>query len=163
MIKLQKIIDLDLLKVDYFLEKYNDKIISQELLEYLKNQAMLINNKDTIKIIIHRKCHMKDDYIEILKNNLKSEYTYYRKRLHYNNIIQIIFFICGFILLLLSHGMKKIEVLEEVLLISGWVFIWEMIEMELFSDSKNIRHLRTLKKLLKSEIIDDYQGSEPIL
>lgn len=162
-IKLEKVVEIDLLEESAFLEKYNKQIVSRELLEYLKNQAAIMNNKDKIKIVIHRKCRMPNNYIEILKNALISEYIYYRKRIHYNNIIQVIFLICGFMLLLLSHGMKKFEVLEEILLISGWVFIWEMIEMELFSDSKNIHNRRIIKKLLKSEIVDDYQKLENIL
>lgn len=160
---MEKIIELDLLEVSDFFEKYNKEIISQDLLAYLKNQATFMSRKDNIKIIIHRYCRMPDNYLTVLKNGLQSEYKFYQKRIHFNNIIQVIFLICGFMLLLLSHGMKNFEVLEEILLISGWVFIWEMIEMELFSDSKNSHNRKIIKKLLHSEIIDEYHQEDNIL
>lgn len=160
---MEKIIEIDLLEKNNFLEKYNKQLISRDLLEYIENQATYLNKREQVKIIIHRKCRMPDDYLTILKNSLRREYIFYKKRLHFNNIIQVVFLICGFMLLLLSHGMKNHEVLEEILLISGWVFIWEMIEMELFSDSKNLHKLKILKKILKGDIIDDYRKGDNIL
>ncbi len=155
MINLEKIIEIDILDESDFLERYNKQIVSSELLHYIINQATYLNNKDSLKMIIHRKCHMPDNYLKILKDALEREYIFYKRRLHFNNILQIVFLICGFLLLFLSQGIKNAEVLKEILLIGGWVFIWEMIELELFSDSKNHHNLKVLKKLLKSEIIDD--------
>lgn len=163
MIKLEKVIELDLLEESDFLEKYNKHFISRDLLEYLKNQAAIISTKEKIKIIIHRRCPIPENYINLLKNGLRNEYTFYQKRIHFNNIIQAVFLICGFTLLLLSHLINNLEVLEEILLISGWVFIWEMIEMELFSDSKNFHNRKIIKNLLNSEIIDEYCKEESIL
>lgn len=157
---MEKILEINLSEPSDFLEKYNKKLISRELLVYIINQVSYLNSKDKVKIIIHRQCRMPDDYIGLLKENLRREYLFYQKRIHFDNILQVVFLICGFILLFLSHILKHAEILEEILLIGGWVFIWEMVEMELFTDSKHNHNCRVIKKILKSEIIDDeYQDA----
>ena len=49
---------------------------------------------------------------------------------------------------------KEDVIWKEVLLIGGWVPIWETIDIELFSDLEGRRKRIILKKLLKSEIIE---------
>lgn len=162
MINIKTVIEIDLYNKQDFYDKYNHKIISQELINYIKNQASHANTKK-LEILINRHCRMDDDYLDLLKNTLKNDYLLYRRKLHLNNITQVLFLICGFILLILSHGIKKYAVLEEILLICGWVFIWEMIELQLFTDSKNIYNCKILKKLSNTNIQDKYCKDDFIL
>ena len=45
-----------------------------------------------------------------------------------------------------------IDVIDEIILIGGWVFIWSAIEFEITSDYNELRKRKIIKKLLKSEI-----------
>lgn len=49
---------------------------------------------------------------------------------------------------------KEDVIWKEVLLIGGWVPIWETIDIELFSDLEGRRKRIILKRLLESEIIE---------
>lgn len=44
--------------------------------------------------------------------------------------------------------------MKEILLISGWVPIWEMVKIELFPDVQGRIKRKYIKKLLKSDIIE---------
>ena len=46
-------------------------------------------------------------------------------------------------------------IFKEIILIGGWVLIWEMIELEIFSDVKEKRKRIILKKILNSEFIEN--------
>ena len=43
---------------------------------------------------------------------------------------------------------------KEIVLISGWVPLWEVIDVELFSDYEGRKKRRIITKLLNSEIIE---------
>ena len=69
-----------------------------------------------------------------------------------NNLIQFAYFIIGLLLLVISRLIGNASILKEVFLIGGWVFIWEVLEIELFHDFKNNLRAKKVKQLLKSEI-----------
>ena len=58
----------------------------------------------------------------------------------------------GSILIYIALKIKNIEVWREILLISGWVPIWEMVKIELFPDVEGRIKRKIINKLLKSEI-----------
>jgi len=60
----------------------------------------------------------------------------------------------GSILIYLSFKIKNVQVWREILLISGWVPIWEMVKIELFPDVEGRIKRRIINKLLKSEIVE---------
>ena len=57
-------------------------------------------------------------------------------------------------MLLISTFIKNMNILNEIVLIGAWVPIWEAIELELFTDTKEKRKRKQLKKILKGEIIE---------
>ena len=75
---------------------------------------------------------------------------------HYNNIRQLILFIIGLILLILSMTIE-IDLLKEILLIGSWVPIWEAFDSELFLDFNEKTKRKILKKLMKSKITENME------
>lgn len=148
---MKKIIDVDLNEKNDFLERYNKNKVSSSLIEYLIKEAKYIS-KDT-EIEIHFHFHFKqDNFKDMFINALKEEYNSTINDHYFNNIFQILLFLLGILFLSLSTLFKEGVIWKEILLIGGWVPIWEMIELELFNDVRGRKRKFIIKKLLNSEI-----------
>lgn len=150
---MEKIIEIDLNNKYDFVEKYNENKISRELIDYIIKQSIPTTKKEKIKIIINAKCDLDKDCVESLKKGLEEEYDRSMKEHKITDIKQICLLILGIVLLSLSTLIKEGVIWKEILLISGWVPIWEMVELELLSDANGKGKRRIIKKLLKSEIV----------
>lgn len=150
-----KEIKIDIVNKKDLLEKYNENKVSRDVIEYLIKEAMLAEKEDKIEIIVNKdKEILSEDCKELIKNGLKDEYKRSLETEHDNNIKQLYFLILGIILLFFSTQIKEDGIWKEILLISGWVPIWEMVKIELFPDVQGRIKRRYIKKLLKSEIIE---------
>ena len=102
--------------------------------------------KDKIKIIINKKCYLEEDSIKLIKEGLKEENQRSLRERDSNNVRQLFFFVLGVIFIFLSTLIKDETIWKEILVITGWVPIWEMIEMELFPDAAGRKERRVIKK-----------------
>lgn len=129
---MKRIIELDIVNKDDLLEKYNKKQASRDLINYIVESISYIDKKDEVKIILNN--HFKDiNSKELILEGLKREYHKSLVKYIHNNIVQIIYLILGVVMIFLSTIIKE-SILSEVVLIGGFVFIWAMIEMEIFTD-----------------------------
>ena len=147
-------IEIDLINKEDFVEKYNEKKVSKELIEYIIKQAMYIKERDKIKITLNRKFEAKEDCIKMLKEALKEEYNQSLDIRRRNNEKQVCLLILGIAFLFFSRLMDEGVIWKEILLITGWVPIWEVIEVELFPDMEGRQKRRIIKKILESEIVE---------
>ncbi len=148
---MEKIIEIDILDKHDLVEKYNDQKLASDLISYILEQAMFIKKQDKVKIIIDKKCDIDINVEDIIKKGLKEEYDKLVRIYQLTNIKQVILFVLGITFLFLSSLIEE-GIGKEILLISGWVPIWETIEIELFGDLEVKRKRNILKKLLKSTI-----------
>jgi len=141
------IINITIEKKEYFFEKYNDYKVSKELINYLIKESI---NKQNIKVIINSSfdINFKQYIIEGLNQELENNLEQKRQ----NNLFQILLIFLGIFFICLSVIFKDFIIWHEVMLIGGWVPIWEAIDIELFRDSKAREKRYTIKKLLNSEI-----------
>ena len=151
---MEKEIKIDIVDKSDLLEKYNENKVSRDLIEYIIKEAMLINKEDKINIIVNKDKTIEEDCKMLTINGLKDEYKRSIEKQHDNNIKQIYLLILGIILLFLSTLIKDEGIWKEILLISGWVPIWEMVKIEIFPDVEGRIKRRIIKKILKSEIIE---------
>jgi len=149
---MEKTIEVDIRKKEDLYEKYNQKIVSRELINYLILNTPIIKKQDTIKIIINNETKESDIAI-LIKEGLKKEYNDSINRRNRNNVLQALYFFIGLIGLYISTLITNV-VFKEVVLIGGWVFIWALVEMELFLDGKGRIKRKVLQKLLLSEFIE---------
>lgn len=149
---MKKILEIDLVSVDSLFEKYNRRQISKELIDYMVNEAdLLLREKVDLKIIINNQVKNDSDIIKIIKQKLLDEYDKTILK-HQNNIIkQLIYFLIGITALFFSTLIQD-TIFKEIVLIGGWVLIWYMVELELFSDMELRKRRRVIKRLLESEI-----------
>lgn len=147
-----KTVEIDIKNENDLFEKYSKTNISKEVINYLVLNTPKHRKNDKFKIIINNYTNI--DAHELLIKGLKDNYEKSLDRYIYNNKIQIIYLIIGIILLFISKYIEEV-VFNELILIIGWFFIWVMFEEELSSDITNRKRRKILKKLLKSEIIEN--------
>lgn len=149
---MEKVIRIDLFNESDLTNKYNDSIVSKDLINYIFEQAKFINNKDSIKVIIIKNFDKDVDIIKLIKESLNEEYLSTLKKTYLNDIKQILFLLFGIVCLFLSTIIHN-SIIKEIILIGGWVLIWEMLDSQLFSDTQLKRNKVVLKKLLNAEFI----------
>ena len=140
-----KVIEVNLKSEDELLEKYSGKL-SNELLKYLINESKYTD--ESLKIVV--KTNMEADSVkDVIKSGLNSalKNAEYIDKLYNNK--QILLFIMGITILIISTLILN-QVIKEIVIIAGWVFIWEVIDISLNTDIETRITKRTVKKLLKS-------------
>lgn len=156
---MEKEIIIDINNHYELVEKYNDNKISQDMIRYVIKEAMLAKKYDHIKLVINKKCNISNKNVtEMLKVGLKEEYQRSLTQYQSNNKRQLFFLCLGFILIFLALLIKERTVIKEILLISGWVPIWEIMELELYPDVYSRRKRKTIDKLLNSEFLENDLG-----
>ena len=85
----------------------------------------------------------------MINKSMNDLYILNLKKSYINNIKQVIFLVLGIICLVL-YGVVNNPIISEIILIGGWVLIWEMVDLFLFSDTQLKRYKIVLKKLLKA-------------
>ena len=151
---MEKEIIIDINNIYELVEKYNDNKISQDMIKYVVKEAMLVKNYEKIKLVINKKCNVKNNVSKMLKVGLKEEYQRSLQQYQSNNKRQLFFLFLGFILIFLALLIKERTVIKEILLISGWVPIWEIMELELYPDVYSRKKRKVIDKLLNSEFIE---------
>ena len=146
-------IEIDIIDKKDLLEKFNTKKVSKDLINYLIDTTSDIKKEDKVTIIINN--YLGDEnLIRLIKEGLKAEYEKCLKKHFVTDLRQFLYFILGIIAIFVST-LFETEVLHEIILIGGWVLIWEMVELEIFTDRDNYKKRKILKKLLESEFIEN--------
>lgn len=149
---MEKIIEIDLCEKDDLLGRYSNENVSRDLIEYLIEESILIDKKDTIKVVINNGCDVSnDDCYRLIKGGLRREYQKSLKYRKLNNFKQVTLFFIGLLFLFISTIISGNKIFGEVFLIIGWVPIWELAEIELFTDVNEKRKRKNIRRLLKSE------------
>lgn len=148
---MERIIQINLTNKTDFYDKYNKKLVSKELINYIIESAYYFDADDTIKIEITN--NTKDDYIGLVRDGLNREYDKSVFASYKNDFTQFFYLIAGVFIIFLSTLIGG-TVFKEIILIGGWVFIWAMVESEIFTDIKNKNKRKIIRKLLDSEFIE---------
>lgn len=152
---MEKIIEVNIANKEDFLDKYNKKRVTNDITDYIIRQSMYVTKKDKLKIIINKKCRLEQNCIQMIKDALNEEYNNSMKLHHSIDIKQTFLVILGMAALIFYSILREEVIWGEILLITGWVGIWEAMDLEFFDDASERRKRRTLKKLLSSEIIEN--------
>lgn len=147
---MERIIQINLTNKTDFYDKYNKKLVSKELINYIIESAYYFDADDTIKIEITN--NTKEEYVTLIREGLNREYDKSITLSYKNDFTQVFYLIAGILIIFLSTLIGG-TVLKEIVLIGGWVFIWAMVESEIFADIKNKKKRKIIRKLLDSEFI----------
>ena len=151
---MENLLEIDIDNKYDLIDKYNEKKLSKELLKYIINQTIFTKKNKKIKIVINKKININEDSVEMIREGLKKEYTKSLEKRNRNNVKQCILLMLGMIFIFIATRIENRGMWREIILITGWVPIWEMVKIELFSDVYGRRKRRIIKKLLTSEIVE---------
>lgn len=149
---MEEIIKIDLYNKDDVLEKYNKDVINKELINYIVDNAIYTKKNIPIKLIINN--NLNNSYIDLIKESLLREYNNGIIKHIRNHTRQIIYLLIGVLLLFISTIIER-TILKEVILIGGWVLIWEMMELVIFSYTSGRRKKNILNRIINGEIIEN--------
>ena len=151
---MKKTIVVDLEHKADLVSRYNDEKVDDDLIEYLIKQGMYYKRSDKFVIVVEKSKNVEQSSINYIKAGLNEAYNKSLKIRDLNNLKQIGLFFMGIFFLTLSTLVDSESIWYELMIIGGWVPIWEMIEVELFPDVEERRKRKVIKKLLKSEIVE---------
>lgn len=123
-------------------EKYSNEV-SKDLIKYLVDEA---KTKEDIEIIIKTKLDIKN-IDKFIKEGLEESYKDIRVIDKFYDNKQVLLFIIGMIFLIFST-LTKPELIKELVLIIGWIAVWEVLDIAINIDSKQRFNKRIIKKLL---------------
>lgn len=141
-----KSIIVNLRKEQDLYEKYSNEV-SSELIKYLVDEARV---KDDIEIIINTKLDI-NNIEKLIKEGLENSYNDTKIIDKFYDNKQIILFIVGMIFLIFST-ITKPEVIKELILIIGWIAVWEVLDIAINIDSKQKYNRKIIKKLINCKI-----------
>ena len=146
---MKKKIEIDIIDIEKLVDTYNIYQLNKELLNYIIRKALSVEDKEEIEIIINNKTEV--SATKLIKEGLEEELVKSKIRHKHINKQQLIYFLLGIISIFLTLFIN-IEVIDEIILIGGWVFIWSTIELEITADYNELRKRKIIKKLLNSTI-----------
>ena len=127
-------------------EKYSNEV-SSELLNYLIDEAKV---KEDIEIIVNTKLDI-NNIDKLIKKGLEDSYKDTKLIDKFYNSKQIKFLIFGILFLLFSTFMK-LELIKELVLIMGWITVWEVLDIAINIDSKQKFNRKIINKLINCKI-----------
>lgn len=142
-------------KKDY-INSFNNDRISRDLNDYILEESKTFNIKKKIEIRIKPEFEMTEeeknklvDMIRLSYNDDVKEISYLIKKLITRNIFM---FLLGLFILILYYFESNLPIMSEVILIIGWVLIWETIYNLFFAGLKNSTIKKRRLQLVNSNI-----------
>lgn len=155
--KLDNIIEVFLHDRDDYINIFNNDRISSDLDDYILNETKTIGLKEHIIIEIKSEFDMSDDEKNKLRDMIKLsfyddiiELNVFEKNLLKKNII---FMIIGVLFILMYFLFNDFIIINELLLIIGWLFVSESIYALIFGSSDNNIKIIKRKQLVNSDIL----------
>lgn len=137
---------------------FNENKLSDSLSNYILEECKGFNYNSEIEIHIKANFEVsREEKINII-NMIRSNYgnDIKENNIYMNHLTKrnIIFFIAGCLITAYSFVIEKSSpIISEIVLIIGWISIWEVLYSLFFSESKKRLEIKRLKQLANSKII----------
>lgn len=138
--------------------KFNNDMLSEELSNYIYNECKGNPIKNKIKININSVFEIdglqKDKIIDMIRSNFGTDIRENLLYLKHTNTKGLISFIIGVILILIYNILNTLNLswISEIILIIGWLLIWEAVYNYLFLETNKRIKIKRLIKLTEAEI-----------
>lgn len=150
------IINIELNQKEDYINKFNNKRISQDLNNYILEETKTVKLTDKITIEINSKTKLtkeeQKELVTMIKLSYKDdldELLIYEKRI---NLKSITLLLIGVIILLAYYLSNNLFFVSEFILIIGWLMIWEAADALIFSKTQNRIKQTRRKQLIHSNI-----------
>lgn len=151
-------IEVDMSEKKYFVSKYNDNTLAPKLKDYLLNEIIGYDINTKINIIIDAKFDLTEEEKEHYKKLIIKEFKESNDEILYeidqSNLKKLTLSLIGILFIIASYFFNHIigEVLEEILMIFGWVALWEVAYAILFTDASRRRKIKRNKQIINANI-----------
>lgn len=148
-------INVNLSKKENFYSKYSSEKISKELKDFIYDECYGENYKNRITINIESKINLTDDEKHHMMDTIRKTFglevqdaLYYSEK---NQNKKTILLLVGIALIILYYA-NVISALRDIILIIGWLAIWDSINGLIFDTRDNFMRIRRLKELARARI-----------
>ena len=124
-------------------DKYSDNV-SKDLIDYLINEARY--TKGDIKVTLDI-----SNIDSLIKDGLLKMSNETRKLDIIHDMKQVMFLVIG-VICLITSSFVFYNVIKEIIVIAGWVTIWEVVDISLNADSKTRASRKIIKRLMNSKM-----------
>ena len=151
-------IEVDISEKKYFVSKYNENTWAPELKDYLLNEIIGYDINTKINIIIDAKFDLTDEEKEHYKNLIIKEFKESNDEILYeieqSNLKKLTLSLIGILFIVASYFFSHImgEVLEEILMVFGWVALWEVAYAIFFTDASRRRKIKRNNQIKHANI-----------
>ncbi len=128
-------------------DKYSDNV-SKDLIDYLINEARY--TKGDIKVTINTPLDI-SNIDSLIKDGLLKMSNETRKLDIIHDMKQVMFLVIG-VICLITSSFVFYNVIKEIIVIAGWVTIWEVVDISLNADSKTRASRKIIKRLMNSKM-----------
>ena len=155
MINIETIISIILNDKNNFYSLYSNNKLNKELEDYIFSECYGDNYKNNIRINIYTKMRLgnseKNKMIDTIRRTfglkIQDELYYYNKSKYKKTIL----FLIGIVLIVLYY-LSFIDIIKEIILILGWLAIWESVYSFLTDSNRDNIYIYRLKQLSKAKI-----------
>lgn len=146
--KMNKKIDIYVDDIDTFKERLNPNRLSNEIATYIEKEFFYLSG-DQMTLEIHSKKAFREEEKENIVNLIREHYGLYVKRelklQQVRRIKKFVLLVIGILLIAFSSYLASFfdSIIEELLLIAGWVVVWEFVYELIFTD--NIARIKIIK------------------
>ena len=156
--KKETIIEISFDEKDDYISQFNNIKLSNKLSNYILEECRgkSLSNRITLNVKTNFKINTneKEEFIKMVHENYKTDLQEHTLILRHSNLKKLIIFFIGIVLIYMAYfrGISENEVISEVILIIGWVAIWEAAYTWFFETDKNRIKAKRLKQLAKCRI-----------
>lgn len=146
-------IEIDLFEEKYFVSKYNDERIPNELTNYIFDELTGESLKDKVTLDIYSHYKMTEEEREKYRTMIKKSFVDNKQELEFeirsSNFNKMILLLIGVLFIFLSYIFNKFG---EILDIFGWVAIWEVAYAIMFTDVKKNQKIKRYNQIVNAKI-----------
>lgn len=153
---MEKIINIHLNERTDYINKYNQRILSYDLSNYILEELKGINTKEKIKFNIKSDFVMSDlektNLIDMIRNNFGADISEILNLSKKHRIINCLILLVSIILIII-YSLINTELIAQYTLILGWVLMEQTIVFFLYKGTEFNHQISRRKQIVNAKII----------
>lgn len=155
-IVMKKTINISLKEPCDYKNKYNEKILSYQLSNYILEELKGIDTKQTIEFDISTKFEInekeKNNLVDMIRNNFGADISEIMNIAKKQRMIHYLIFIISIVLISIS-SVIPVKLLAQFILILGWVLLGESICNFLYKGMETNHKIARRKQIVNAKVI----------
>ena len=153
---MEKIINIHLNERTDYINKYNQRILSYDLSNYILEELKGINTKEKIKFNIKSDFEMSDlektNLVDMIRNNFGADISEILNLSKKHRIINCLILLVSIILIII-YSLINTELIAQYTLILGWVLMEQTIVFFLYKGTEFNHQISRRKQIVNAKII----------